>query len=584
MKASKKICEIVRLWALEICKEDGYHLLQQVDGVIPDGEHINLYICDKNYSKLASIEVHKTIGAIIFLTDDGKSCLYTLHEGDGFEKLIKDRLRGLESEFFTANRIGELRRRLKDLSELKEENVEYKPDDIKEISDPNKHTPLRPDNVDIRDITNIVHEWTCDVCREKGLMPKFKPDHFNKPRFDFVIPAVTFYEATVIIEKLEDGFDIMISDKRANGVVHVTYKATGKVATTVSGSFKIISRERVKDLVNRLRWMDNSAPVKSQVSFSLPRVFTRPLYKIKPSTLTHDIIYKTSCPEPGWYFDTTSISDKYDMLDADTQYRKRINYLNDKFRRLSAEYDRERTALTKIPNIPLEEYCTCKFPIRRKLVLPTIETMDGKTVMHFKVDDLSERIINKYKDLYHIIMDDIQREINSKNSMFKLFEQGTCVRPSDEVLCYAIENSAYLNSYGIKSAPDNVRNYCSLAKILVLINISSDELKDFSAEERDDMAEYVRRHDTLVLYGSGTSNNGILTSLMYRIDETDRTLKHDVVIIDNSSPLQAAVRITQLINMLINGDIDLWWMKGHKCRELEIDDPTLVDKVAKCFK
>ena len=581
MKSSKKICEIVRKWALEICMEDGVHLLQQEDGVIPDEEHITLHICDKNYAKLASIEVHKINGAVVFLTDDEKSCLCTLRECDGFEPIV-DRLFGWESEFFTSNRTKELRRRLKDLLEIKKEKIKYKPDDIKEISDSNKHTDLRPDNVDIRDITNIVHEWTCDVCREKGLMPEFKPDHFNKPRFDFVIPAVTFYEATVVIEKLEDGFDIMISDNRANGVVHVTYKATGKVATTVSGSFKIISRERVKDLANRLRYMDNSAPVKNAFSLS-PNSFALGLNKITPLTLTHDIIQHGHAMR-RWCFDKAWISPKYDVLDADKQYRRRIDYLIDKFRRLSAEYGRVESALAEIPNIPLEEYCTRKFPIRRKLVLPTIETIDGKTVMHFKVDDLSERVINKYKDMYHIIMDDIQKETNSKNSMFKLFEQGTCDRPSDEVLCYAIENSAYLSSYGIKSIPDNARNYCSLAKILVLLNISSDELKDLSVEERDDMAEYVRRHDTLVLYGSGTSNNGILTSLMYRIDETDRTLEHNVVIIDNSSPLQAAVRITQLINMLINGDIDLWWMKGHKGDELEIDDPTLVDKVVKRFK
>lgn len=580
MRSTKKICEIVRAWALEICKEDDRYLFQKVDDVIPCGGHINLHICDKNDSILASIRVRKDKGtAIIFLTDDEKSCLYTLREREGFEP-IRVSFNSPESELFTSNHISELRRRLKDLPELKEENVKYKPDDIKEISDPNKHTQLRPDSVDIRDITNIVHEWTCDVCREKGLMLEFKPDHFNKPRFDFVIPAVTF-EASVVIEKLEDGFDIMISDNRTNGVVHVTYKANGKVATTVSGSFKIISRERVKDLANRLRYMDNSAPVKNASSLS-PNSFALGLNKITPLTLTHDILQHGHAMR-RWCFDKAWISPKYDVLDADKQYRRRIDYLIDKFRRLSAEYDRVESALAEIPNVPLEEYCTRKFPIRRKLVLPTVETIDGKTVMHFKVDDLSERVINKYKDMYHFIIDAANKELDSKNSMFNIFSQGTCTRPSDEVLSYAIENMANRNPYGIRGVPDEARNYCSLGKIHVLLNLSSDELRDFSVEERDDMAEYLMEHDTLVPCGGGSSVNGILVSLMYHIDKEERTLEHDVVVINNSYALQAAVKITQLINMLVNGDINLGWMKRHKCCELEIDDPILVGKVADCL-
>lgn len=581
MKSSKKICEIVRLWALEICKKDGYHLLQQVDGVIPDGKIINLHICDKNYSKLASIEVRDNgIGAVIFLTDDDKSCLYTLREYDGFEKLIRDRLSGLESEFFTSNRIGELRRRLKDLPEIKEEKVKSKPDDIKEISDPNKHTPLRSDH---DDIVEIVRRWACDICHESRFNLLHRHD-IDGVGFDLIRPVSGFYRVTVVVKKLGNGFDIVISDIIPGGVAHVMCEATGEVDATISGSFKLITHEQVNDLVRRLRCINNSTPVRSEVSFSLPRVFTRPLYKIKSSTLTHDIIYKTSCPEPGWYFDTTSISDKYDVLDADTQYRRRIHYLNDKFRRLSAEYGRVESALSKIPNIPLEEYCTRQFPIRRKLVLPTIETIDGKTVMRFKVDDLSERVIKKYSGMWSIPIDAASKELDSKSSMFNIFGQGTCTRPSDEVLSYVIENMANRNPYGIRGVPDNTRNYCSLGKIHVLLNLSSDELRDISVEERDEMAEYLMEHDTLVPCGDGSSVNGILVSLMSHIDKEDRTLEHNVVVINNSYALQAAVKITQLVNNVINGDINLGWMKRHKCCELEIDDPTLVDKVAKRFK
>lgn len=442
MKSTKKIIEIVREWAQEICKEDGHNLFQKIDGVIADEEYINLHICDENHSIPASVVV-----------------------------------RG------------------------------------------------------------------------------------------------------------GDAFDIFLSDNRTDGTVHVVYKANGKVDTTVSGSFKIISPERVRDLVDRLKCINNSTPVKNGFSFSLPRVFTRPLYKIKSSTLTHDIIDKTSCPESGWYFDTTSISDKYDVLDADTQYRRRINYLINKFRRLSAEYGSAERALLEIPNVPLEEYCTHKFPIRRKLILPTVETIDGKTVIHFKVDNLSERVIKKYHNKPSILVDAVDKALDSKNSMFNIFDQGTCTRPNDEVLCYIIENMASRNPYGIKAVPNKISDYCSLEKILVLLNLSSAELKGIAEDERENMAEYLNRHDSLTQYGGGTTVNGILKSLMYHIDATDRTLEHNVVVIDNSSTLQAAVKITQLVNMLINCDITLGWMKNHKGeREINDPDPTLVDKVKACLR
>ena len=400
--------------------------------------------------------------------------------------------------------------------------------------------------------------------------------------FDIIRPVSGFYRVTVVVKNLGNGFEIVITDIMPGGVAHVMCKATGEVDVLISGSFKLITHEQVNDLVNRLK-RENSTPVKSEVSFSLPKVFTCPLNKIKTSTLTHDVINKTSYPEPGWDFDITSISDKYDVLDADAQYRRRINYLLDKFRRLTEEYGRAESALSKIPNIPLEEYCTRKFPIRRKLVLPTIETIDGKTVIHFKVDDLSERVIKKYSGMWSIPIDAANKELDSKNSMFELFEQGTCTRPRDEVLCYAIENMASRNPYGIRAVPNNARNYCSFARIHVLLNLSSDDLKEISTEEIDDMAEYLRSHDSLVPCGGGSSVNGILASLMNHINKEKRTLERDVVVINNSYTLQAAVKITQLMNMVINCDVNLGWMKRHKSSELEIDDPTLVDKVVDCL-
>ena len=620
MKSTKKICETVQNWALEICMNDSVHLLQQVDGVIPDEEHSALHITDMNYAKLASIGVHKINGAVVFLTDNDKSCLCTLRECDGFEPIKLD-LMGLESEFFTSNRIKELSRRLNDLPEIKEEKC--KADNIKLVSDPNKRTILRPDS----DIVEIVRRWVCDICHESrfNLLHRHDTDGVG---FDLIRPVSGFYRVTVVVKKLGNGFDIVISDIIPGGVARVMCKVTGEVDVAMSGSFKMITREQVNDLVNRLRcsinnstvekkahpskdestpsdefidWNDVFASIASRAwhfpdvrictkennpvkdSFSLPRIFTRPLNKIKSTTLTHDIIDKALCP-PGWDFDITSISDKYDVLDADTQYRKRINYLLDRFGQLSAEHGSIEGALSWIPNVPLEEYGTHKYPIRRKLVLPTIETIDGKTVIHFKVDDLPERVIKKYHNKPSILIDAVNKELDSKSSMFNIFDQRTCTHTSDEVLCYVIENMASRNPYGIKAAPDNARNYCSLAKILVLLNISSAELKDLSEEERDDMAEYLRRHDALVAYGSGSSVNGIILALMHRIDKAERTLEHDVVVINNSYALQAAVKITQLVNMLINGDITLGWMKRHKSGELEIDDPTLADKVAACFR
>lgn len=580
MKSTKKICETVQNWALEICKEDGQrHLLQQVDGVIPDGEHITLHVCDVNYqSVLESIEVHRVNGILIYLTDNAndKTCLYTLRECDDFEPREYCLSGCPDSEFFTPDRLTELRRRIKDLLEIKEAKEKCKADNIKLVSDPNKRTILRPDS----DIVEIVRRWACDICHESrfNLLHRHDTDGVG---FDLIRPVSGFYRVSVVVKKPGNGFDIVISDIIPGGVAHVMCKATGEVDVTMSGSFKMITHDQVSDLVNRLRCINNSTPVKD----SLPRIFTRPLYKIKPTMLTHDIIDKASRPEPGRYFDTTSISDKYDVLDADAQYRKRINYLIDRFGRLCAEHGSIEGALSWIPNVPLEEYGTRKFPIRRKLILPTVETIDGKTVMHFKVDDLSERVIKKYHNKHSILLDAVDKELDSKNSMFNIFDQGTCTRPSDEVLCYIIENMASRNPYGIKAVPNKIFDYCSLEKILVLLNLSSAELKGIAEDEMENMVEYLNRHDSLTQYGGGTTVNGILTSLMYHIDATDRTLEHNVVVIDNSSTLQAAVKITQLVNMLINCDITLGWMKNHKGeREINDPDPTLVDKVKACLR
>lgn len=580
MKSTKKICETVQNWALEICKEDGQrHLLQQVDGVIPDGEHITLHVCDVNYqSVLESIEVHRVNGTLIYLTDNAndKTCLYTLRECDDFEPREYCLFGCPDSEFFTPDRLTELRRRIKDLPEIKEAKEKCKADNIKLVSDPNKHTTLMNDS----DIVEIVRRWACDICHESRFNLLHRHDT-NGVGFELIGPSSGI---TAVIENLGNGFDIVISDHiPGGGVAHVIYDATGEVDVAVSGSSKMITHEQVKDLVNRLRCINNPTQVKNSYSFS-PNILELGLDKITPLTLTHDII-KHGHAMRRWCFDSSWISPIYDVVDANKQYRRRIDYLIDKFRRLSAEYGRAESALSKIPNIPLEEYCTHKFPIRRKLILPTVETIDGKTVMHFKVDDLSERVIKKYHNKHSILLDAVDKELDSKNSMFNIFDQGTCTRPSDEVLCYIIENMASRNPYGIKAVPNKIFDYCSLEKILVLLNLSSAELKGIAEDEMENMVEYLNRHDSLTQYGGGTTVNGILTSLMYHIDATDRTLEHNVVVIDNSSVLQAAVKITQLVNMLINCDITLGWMKNHKGeREINDPDPTLVDKVKACLR
>lgn len=582
MKSIKSVIKVVREWAHEICEEDDRQLFQRIDGVIADEERIYLHICDENYFVLGSIDVRGGDGVHIFLTDydHDKTCLYTLRECDDFE-LIQFCLSGCpDSEFFTHDRLTELRRRIKDLLEIKEAKEKCKADDIKRVSDPNKRTTLRPDP----DIVEIVRRWVCDICHESksNLLHRHDTDGVG---FDIIRPVSGFYRVTVVVKKLGNGFGIVITDIMPGGVAHVMCKATGEVDVLISRSFKLFTHEQVNDLANRLRCsINNSTPVKDSYSFS-PNILELGLDKITPLTLTHDII-KHGHAMRRWCFDSSWISPNYDVVDANKQYRRRIDYLIDKFRRLSAEYGRAESALSEIPNIPLEEYCTHKFPIRRKLILPTVETIDGKTVMHFKVDDLSERVIKKYSDIQSIPFNAVNKEIESKNSMFNIFDQGTYTRPSDEVLCYIIENMASRNPYGIRAVPDKTLNYCSFEKISVLLNLSSAELKGITEDEREDMVEYLMKHDTLISYGSGTSVNGILLSLMQHINEEDRTLKHDVVIIDHSSLLQAAVKITRLVNMLINCDITLGWMKNHKCGGLEINDPdpTLVDKVKACLR
>ena len=583
MKSIKSVINVVREWAQEICEEDDRQLFQRIDGVIADEERIYLHICDENYFVLESIDVRGGDGVDIFLTDNDhdKTCLYTLSECEDFEP-IEYCMRGCPgSEFFTPDRLTELRRRIKDLLEIKEVKEKCKADDIKLVSDPNKPTALRPDHDNTTDIVEIVRQWACDICREKGFHILCSYD-IDGADFELIGPSSGI---TVVIEKLGNGFDIVISDHipSGGGVAHVIYDATGEVDTAVSGSSKMITHEQVKDLVNRLRYINNSTPVKNAFSPS-PNSFALGLNKITPLTLTHDILQHRHAMR-RWCFDKAWISPKYDVLDADAQYEKRINYLIDKFGRLCAEHGSIEGALSWIPNIPLDEYCTHKFPIQRKLILPTVETIDGKTVMYFKVDDLSERVIKKYHGKSSILLNTVDKALNSKNSMFNIFDQGTCTRPSDEVLCYIIENMASRNPYGIKAVPDKILDYCSLEKILVLLNLSSAELKGITEDERENMVEYLNRHDSLTQYGGGTTVNGILISLMCHIDATDRTLEHNVVVIDNSSTLQAAVKITQLVNMLINCDITLGWMKNHKGEcEINDPDPTLVDKVKACLR
>lgn len=577
MKSIKSVINVVREWAYEICEEDDRQLFQMIDGVIADEERIYLHICDENYFVLESIDVRGGDGAHIFLTDNDhdKTCLYTLSECEDFEP-IEYCMHGCPgSEFFTPDRLTELRRRIKDLLEIKEVKEKCKANDIKLISDPNKPTALRPDNVDIIDVTAIVHKWAFDICHESGFRILCTCD-IDGVDFELIGPSSGI---TVVIEKLGNGFDIVLSDNIPGSVAHVIYDATGEVDTAVSGSSWMITHEQlnVSDGIN------NSTPVKNSYSFS-PNILELGLDKITPLTLTHDII-KHGHAMRRWCFDSSWISPNYDVVDANKQYRRRIDYLIDKFRRLSAEYGRAESALSKIPNVPLDEYCTHKFPIQRKLILPTVETIDGKTVMYFKVDDLSERVIKKYHGKPSILLNTVDKALNSKNSMFNIFDQGTCTRPSDEVLCYIIENMASRNPYGIKAVPDKILDYCSLEKILVLLNLSSAELKGITEDERENMVEYLNRHDSLTQYGGGTTVNGILISLMCHIDATDRTLEHNVVVIDNSSTLQAAVKITQLVNMLINCDITLGWMKNHKGEcEINDPDPTLVDKVKACLR
>lgn len=244
-------------------------------------------------------------------------------------------------------------------------------------------------------------------------------------------------------------------------------------------------------------------------------------------------------------------------------YAKRFHYFKNAFKADKTKLKNNRHLM----NQTFDEYCSCRFPIKQSVIRPTIEMLDGKVVYVYPnpkdIIKNNKRIIDKFKSIYEYIsecysctlINKMYQSIDNRNlpngvKIGVLFE---CMRSSILGICvlsneYDFTSRMSTGEFMVKSA------------IGASINVNDPIFVN--------MIDFSNKHTDVDISGIGSSINSIAYRLSHDAIQDKGFIKF-APCCKNTAHLKKVVHVyTYVYNLMINGKIDIKWIKRNKCKSL----------------
>lgn len=307
-------------------------------------------------------------------------------------------------------------------------------------------------------------------------------------------------------------------------------------------------------------------------------------YKFSTVTLTKDKIdetmivhinpYKTKMSEIYEIFDLNnnipnfSVSViKYTCVEQLTDemtniYSKRFNYFKKAFKTDKTKLKNNRHLM----NQTFDEYCSCRFPIKQSVIRPKTEMLDGKVVYVYPnpkdVIKNNKRIIDKFKSIYEYIS-----ECYSDTTINKIYQSVDNHNLSNDLKISILFESMRSSILGI-CVLNNEYDFTSQMSMGEFMVKSAIGVSISVNDPIFDMIDFSNKHTDVCISGIGSSINSIVYRLSRDAIQNKGFIKF-APCYKNKTQLNKVVHVyTYVYNLMINGKIDIKWIKRNKCKSL----------------
>ena len=242
-------------------------------------------------------------------------------------------------------------------------------------------------------------------------------------------------------------------------------------------------------------------------------------------------------------------------------YTKRFNHFKNAFKADKTKLKNNRHLM----NQTFDEYCSRRFPIKQSVIKPKTEIIDAKVVYVYpNPKDLiknNKRIIDKFKSI-----NDYISECYSDAEINKMYQY--------------VDNRNLPNDMKIDLLFDEMRS--SKLGICVL-----NEEYDFTSQMSPgefmirsaiglsifindpifvDMIDFFNKHTDVGISGLGSSINAIVYRLSHDTIQNKGVIKFTPCCKSTVQHNEIVQVFTYVYNLMINGEIDIKWIKRNRCR------------------
>lgn len=242
-------------------------------------------------------------------------------------------------------------------------------------------------------------------------------------------------------------------------------------------------------------------------------------------------------------------------------YAKRFHYFKNAFKTDKIKLKNNNHLM----NQTLDEYCSRRFPIKQSVIRPNIEMLDGKVVYVYPnpkdIVKNNKRIVDKFKSI-----NDYISECYSDADVIKMYQSVDKLQLPNSVKLDKIFNDMRSSKLGICLLYNNY-DFTAQMSIGEFMIKSATGVANHTIPRFVDVIDFYNKHHTTVgISDTASSINSIVYRLSMDTIQNKRVIKFTPCC---KVYLKKVVQVyTYIYNLMINGEIDIKWIKRNKCKNV----------------
>lgn len=244
-------------------------------------------------------------------------------------------------------------------------------------------------------------------------------------------------------------------------------------------------------------------------------------------------------------------------------YTKRFNYFKNAFKADKTKLKNNRHLM----NQTFDEYCSRRFPIKQSVIRPKTEIIDGKVVYVYPnpkdIIKNNKRIIDKFKSI-----NDYISECYSDAEINKMYQYVDNRDLPNDMKIDLLFNEMRSSKLGI-CVLNKEYDFTSQMSIGEFMIKSATGVSNHTIPRFVDVIDFCNKHHTTVgISDTASSINAIVYRLSRDTIQNKEVIKFTPCCKSTVQHNEVVQVFTYVYNLMINGEIDIKWIKRNSCRRL----------------